>query len=96
MAVNSGYIASNAVAVQLLLPAVAAVGSIVEVAGKGAGGWIVKQNAGQVIAIGGALTTVGVGGSVASTLKADAIKLLCITANTTWTIISGAGNFTFV
>ena len=39
IAVNNGYISNNAGLVVFTLPAVAAVGDIVEVAGEGAGGW---------------------------------------------------------
>lgn len=48
--VNNGYIAANDSAqVVITLPASAAVGEIVRIAGAGAGGWKVEQNAGQTI-----------------------------------------------
>lgn len=94
MAVSNGYAANNAGLVTLTLPAIAAFGAIVEVAGNGAGGWLIAQNAGQAIKFGNSSTTVGVAGSVASTNRYDSIRLLCVTANTTWVALSAIGNLT--
>jgi hypothetical protein len=93
MAINDGYIANGGAGISLLLPAVAPVGSIVRVTGINAGGWTITQNGGQTIFVGNAQTTVGVGGSVASTLTRDSIELVCVVANTTWNTLSGVGNF---
>lgn len=96
MAVNNGYVANNAGLVTLTLPVTAAFGTVIRVAGKGAGGWLIAQNGGQNIQVGNVSSTIGVGGSVASTNAFDAIELLCTTANTTWTALSmiGALNIT--
>lgn len=96
LAVDNGYIMNNAALVTGTLPATAAAGSIIEVVGEGAGGWLVAQNASQEIRFGDVVTTNGVGGSLASTNAGDAIRLLCITANTTWRVISSIGNITYV
>lgn len=96
MAVNNGYISNNAGFVTLTLPAVAAFGDEVRVGGKGAGGWVIAQNAGQTIHFDGLDTTTGAGGSLASTVRYDAIELVCITANTDWLVISSIGNITVV
>jgi len=97
MAVSSGYVADNAGLVTLTLPAVAAFGARVSVVGSGAGGWLIAQNALQVIHLGSATTTVGVGGSLASTNRWDSIQLICVIANTTWTCLgSPVGNITIV
>jgi hypothetical protein len=59
---NFGYLATNnATAVVVTLPATAniRVGETVRVTGGGAGGWIVAQNAGQVILVGNLVDTVG-------------------------------------
>lgn len=93
---NNGYIASNASLVTITLPSTASVGDIVEVAGKGAGGWTIAQNSGQVIHMDGVDSTTGTGGSLASTVRYDAVRLLCITANTDWLVLSGIGNLTVV
>lgn len=89
MAVNNRYIANNAGLVTLTLPATAAVGDMVEILGKGAGGWLIAQNAGDSIHIGSVVSTVGVGGSVASTNRYDSVKLVCITANDEWACLGG-------
>ena len=46
---NAGYIASSATLVTITLPASPAIGDIVRVAGAGAGGWRIAQNAGQSV-----------------------------------------------
>lgn len=97
MDVDTFYIANNAGLVTLTLPVTAALGSIIEIAGKGAGGWLIAQNVGQQIRFGSANTTSGVGGSLASTNQWDSIRLRCITANTLWSVIGGPeGNITWV
>jgi hypothetical protein len=85
MVADSGYVANNAGLVTFTLPATAAFGTAITIIGKGAGGWAIAQNAGQNIQVGNTSTTVGVGGSLASTNRYDAIDLICTTANTTWT-----------
>lgn len=95
-AINNGYIANNAALVTITLPSTAAVGSIIEVAGAGAGGWKLAQNASQLINFGVLVTTTGTGGSLASVNRYDAVRIICITANTTWSVISTQGNITVV
>jgi hypothetical protein len=95
MAVDNGYVANNAALVTLTLPATAAFGTKIRVAGKGDGGWAIAQNAGQTIIWDeAASTTTGVGGSLASTDDYDAVELLCITADTDWVVLSSKGNIT--
>ena len=96
MLVNNGYITNNAALVTCTLPAVASVGDVIEVSGKGAGGWKIAQNAGQTIYFGDTNTTTGVGGSLASTVDRDAIRLVCVTANNDWNVLSVMGNITVV
>lgn len=86
---NNGYIANNAGLVTLTLPVTANVGDELAVSGLGAGGWIVAQNAAQLIHIGNTVSTVGVAGSVASTNAFDSMRLVCVVANTTWTTTGG-------
>jgi hypothetical protein len=94
MAINNGYITNNAGLVTVTLPSTAAVGTIEWVAGEGAGGWLIAQHAGQNIIFESATTTTGTGGSLASTVQYDSVQLLCIVANTTWSVISSVGNIT--
>ena len=96
MSVNSGYISNNAGLVTLTLPSTAAVGSIIQMQGLGAGGWQIAQNSSQLIHIGSQVTTTGVSGFLASTNQYDSLTLLCVVANTTFTVLGGPqGNITY-
>lgn len=97
MVADNGYVANNGALVVFTLPATAAFGTVINLVGKGAGGWRIDQNASQNIRVGSVSSTVGTGGSVASTNRYDSIELLCTTANTTWTVLGGPqGNLTIV
>jgi hypothetical protein len=98
LAVNNGYVADNAGLVTLTLPATATLGDTIKVVGKGAGGWTIAQNANQAMHLGNAVTTTGVGGSIASTNQYDCLEFVCITggASTIWNTLSAVGNLTIV
>jgi len=93
---NIRYIANNAAIVTFTLPATAAAGSLTQIVGMGAGGWQIAQNSGQSVKFGNQTTSTGSAGYLASTNQFDVIELLCITANTTWTVINSQGNITYV
>ena len=94
---NFGYTSNNASLVTFTLPLVCPYGEVIRVVGKGAGGWRISQNSGQVIHFGIDNTTVGVTGYLASTQQYDCVELLCTVANTTFTVINGPqGNITVV
>jgi hypothetical protein len=93
MAANNGYIANNAAGVVFTLPAVASIGATMKVTTINAGGFTIDQNAGQVIHLGTASTTVGVAGFLQSTANYDSIEIICTVANTTWTVVNAVGNF---
>ena len=57
MAVNNGYVASNAAQVVLTLPVASIIGDTIKIQGKGTGGWKVAQNAGQLIHFNSSTTT---------------------------------------
>lgn len=90
-AINNGYITANVALTTVTLPSTAAIGSIIEVCGEGAGMWTIAQNAGQSIQFGNQVTTTGVGGSISATNRYDTIKLLCRVANTTFHVLSNVG-----
>ncbi len=95
MSQDQGYVPNNAAQVVFSLPVTASFGTIINIVGKGAGGWKVTQNAGQNIQLGSTSSTVGAAGYIESTNQFDSIELLCTTANTTWTVIGGPqGNIT--
>jgi hypothetical protein len=97
MAADNGYVVNNGSLVTLTLPTTAAFGTAINIVGKGAGGWLIAQNASQIIQLGSSATTTGVGGSIASSNQYDSIELICTTANLVWTCMGGAqGNITIV
>lgn len=96
MAADAAYIANNAALITFTLPATAAQGTEISIAGFGAGGWTIAQNAGQLINFGNVATTAGVGGSLASTNRYDQIELLCVVADTEWVVRNSVGNLTVV
>lgn len=98
MTTNTGYIPDNASQVTLTLPTTATVGSHIEIVGKGAGGWKIAQSiAGQHIHIGPTTSTPGLTGYVESTNQYDSLALICVEADTHWSILGGAqGNLNVV
>lgn len=97
IAVNKGYIANNAAGVTFLLPSSAMVGSEFAIQGSEAGGWSVTQNINQLLHIGNAISSTGIGGSIASTNRYDSIRFVCIVQDLEWACIGGPqGNITLV
>ena len=96
MVVNHGYGSNKAGAIAFTLPATSAIGSIISIQGM-QGSWNVVQAAGQQIYIGSATpSTLGAGGSIASTNAFDAIELVCLVADTIWYARNVVGNITIV
>jgi len=93
---DNGYIANNSSLVTITLPSTCAVGKTIRIAGSGAGGWKLAQNASQVIYFGDMNTTTGTGGYLASVYRYDQVEILCITADTTFTVIGSMGDITVV
>jgi len=97
--VANGYICNKAGLLTLTLPASASIGDIFEVTGiNSATGWKVAQNANQQIFFGNQSTTIGVGGSLASTAIRDSIKAVCVVsgASSVYNIVTSVGNITIV
>lgn len=89
---NTGYIANSGSQVGFTLPTTAAQGTVIRIAGFGAGSWVIGQAAGQSIKVGNVSTTTGASGGIIATNQYDQIELLCVVANTTWVALSGWGN----
>lgn len=85
--VNTLYIPTNAALVSFQLPTVTSddVGSIVEIAGQGAGGWRILTGTGQTINI--ASVNASASTSIASATRYDAIRIILVNA-TTWITLS--------
>lgn len=92
MSVDSGYIANNGSLVKLTLPLTSVIGSVIEIVGKGAGGFQVNQNAGQTINMVSDSTTPGATGTVQSSEPGASISIVCITADTDWRVVASTGN----
>lgn len=95
---NTMYGADYATLLTFTLPSVANshVGSRLSIVGVGAGGWLLAQNATQVINVGATATVAGVTGSIASSNRYDAVELVCTVEGTTWNAISVIGSLTVV
>lgn len=85
-AVNTGYIIGNAAQTTITLPTLAEVGSVINVQGLGAGGWVLQAAAAQIINIGAAATSAG--GTLISANRYDSLQIVCVLANSTWGVIS--------
>lgn len=97
LAANNGYVLDNAGLVTALLPATAAFGSVIYIQGFGGGGWSIAQNTGQSIHVGAVASSTGTGGSISSTNQYDSLTLLCVVADTTFTVLGAPqGNITIV
>lgn len=91
-----GHFANSASHLTLTLPATCAVGTRLEVAAMGAGGFTIAQNSGQTIRFGRSLTTTGISGSLQSTKQGDVVRLVCSVANQEFMVVSSIGNLTLV
>lgn len=91
--INEGYICNNGSEVTIELPTTAAIGSIIKVTGKGAGGWKISQSVNQWIRWNeSVVTTTGVTGSLNGNDDFSSVELLCITADIGWLVLNAKGN----
>lgn len=88
MLVDTGYAADGAGLITLDFPAIAPFGSVIEIAGKGAGGWRAILSAGQTLEYGSVMAV----NYIESNINTDYIRVVCTTANTVWTVTSSIGN----
>lgn len=96
LVVNNGFICTTGAALSFSLPATSAVGDVVALSLDGSTSWTITQAANQQIRLGATQTTLGVGGSLASTSVGDTVTLVCSVANLRWNVVSSFGNITFV
>lgn len=90
--INSGYIINASALATITLPATAAVGSVIEIIGIGAGGWRLGQAVSQQVIFGNISNTSGASGQLNSSHQRDCIRLVNIIADTTWQVVSSVGN----
>lgn len=94
--VNTIVVANGGGLMTIPLPATANNGDTFQVSGVGAGGWLLSQATGQQVFFGNTSTTLGVGGSLASSNRYDDITLKYYTALGNWKVVSSIGNITVV
>ena len=94
---ENGYLANRGLGVAFTLPASGTVGDVFSIVGL-QGSWTLAQAANQQIKFGSSATSVGVGGSLASTNAGDCVE--CVATNTSastiWRVFSSIGNITVV
>lgn len=97
IAANTGYLSNRAGAVAFTLPASSTVGDVFEIVGV-QGSWSLSQAANQRVLFGSQATTLGVGGSLASTNAGDCIRLVATNtgASSVYRVVSSIGNITVV
>jgi len=83
-AVENGYVCENAGVTTVTLPSTATLGSVIEVEGAGAGGWVLTAGIGQTIQIGTSVTSAG--GTLTSAAPTDGISVVCIDENLVWRV----------
>lgn len=88
---NAGYFTNGAVALNLTLPTVFAVGQVIEVATTNINGFVLFLQAGQSIRFGDVLATTG----ISTNRVGDAVKLVGQVANTVWQVTSCVGDFEY-
>lgn len=94
-AVNNGYFCNKAGTLALALPAVSAVGDVIEVTNENVAlGVQFTQGAGQQIKFATSSSTLGAAGTVTSSAVGDTMKIVCEVANTIWRATSMIGNWT--
>jgi len=94
MAPNTRYVTNNgATLVTYSFPAGAAIGDTYYVVGASSGGWKTSQSLGMQCVMGTSTTTLGTGGSIASTNPTDECVFTCIGTNT-FSAYSSQGNLT--
>lgn len=90
---NRGYYTTAAGVTAFDMPAVAPVNTVIRLQGASAGGWTVSKAAGQTIIFTNAVaTSAGAGVRITSTEITDGLEMVCITADTTWQVLSIKGN----
>ena len=95
MTSNNGYFVTNAGPIVMTLPPAGVVGSeiwiITDNASAAGAGITIAQGAGQQLRYDNDRSTIGVGGSMSwinLAVRQLAIQLICVTANTTWSVVT--------
>ena len=90
-AVNSKNVNVKSGLLIMALPASSAVTDEIHLVGYGAGGWKISQASGQQINYNATQSTLGATGFVSSSNRYDCVSIICVVANTIWTVLGGTG-----
>jgi hypothetical protein len=99
LSANRRHIIKNATPSNLTtvtLPATAIQGDTISIQGYTTGGWLLAQPNGVQVFFGNNATTIGIGGSIASSNSKDSLTITCVTANNEWAVCSAIGNMDIV
>lgn len=90
MVASNGYIMTRGGSMTINLPATAAVGDLFEIVGYSASLWTLQCGGSQKVSLGNVSSSVG--GSLASTLGSDCVRVLCVVADTEFVAFPSQGN----
>ena len=93
---NHTYIANDSALTTFTLPTTSAVGDILQIVGSAlnVNGWKVTYTTGQIIWGPAGSSTATTGNAASATAAAQSVMMVCVVANTTWTITSNSGTIT--
>jgi hypothetical protein len=94
MVPNTGYVTDNVALITFTMPATAAFGTVNQITGLSAGGWLIQLNTGQRIHFGNDEITVSTG-TLFSTHDHDCVTLRCVVPDQEWVVESSQGNLSF-
>lgn len=96
LAADHGYYINSAGLLTVTLPATMAQDQRIKLIDINTGGFVLAQQAGQSIVFEAVTTTVGVGGSLASTTTGQVLEIQCKVADTGFQVLDAVGAFTIV
>lgn len=93
---SNAYVTQNIALTTFSFPVTASFGDFFIISGIGSGGWTISQSAAQSLIVGNQTSTVGIGGSISSTLQSDSIEIVCVMEDITFKAVGWTGNLTVV
>ena len=94
--VSYGYFCNGIAQLSMALPSTSDVGDIFRITSITSFGWVITQAPGQQIQVRNTTTTLGVGGTLASSTIGDAAELVCVVPNLKWMLLSHEGTLAVV
>ncbi len=94
MVANTGYVTDDISLITFTMPVTAAFGTVNQVTGLSAAGWLIQLNTGQKIHFGNDEITISTG-TLFSTHNHDCVTLRCVVPDSEWVVESSQGNLSF-